>query len=393
MVEDAQKKITELGYSDSLSRRFATLDDLTVNNILFSNRDVAKEKNLDVFGELKASAASKPMKFNKVEEVSAEKFVKDILPTARELEVYFDWKNQKNLVSLIAPVNKGSKTMFKWNNGYSWAYKGNIADSIKQNVEKMGGNVTGDLRFSIQWNENDDNNNDFDAHCKEPNSNEIYFARKVSSFTRGQLDVDIINPNGRVAVENIYWQSRSTMKDGTYLFFVHNYNHRGGRSGFSAEIEFDGNIYHFDYPHELKQDENVKVAEVTLKDGQFSIKELLPSTTTSKDVWGIKTNTFVPVSVVMYSPNYWDEQDGIGNKHYMFMLKGCVNDETPNGFFNEYLKPELETHKRVFEALGSKMKVADTDNQLSGLGFSSTKRDEVVVKVIGSTERMLRIKF
>ena len=397
MVEDAQKKITELGYSDSLSRRFATLDDLTVNNILFSNRDVAKEKNLDVFGELKASAASKPMKFNKVEEVSAEKFVKDILPSARELEVYFDGKNQKNLVSLIAPVNRGSKTMFKWNNGFSWAYKGNIADSIKQNVEKMGGNVTGDLRFSIQWNENGDNNNDFDAHCKTSFGSHIYYAEKHCSKTKGQLDVDIRLPaqeiNNRTAVENIFWQSRSTMKDGTYLFYVNNFSHRGGTSGFSAEIEFDGNIYHFDYPHELKYDENVKVAEVTLKDGQFSINELLPASTTSKAVWGIKTNTFVPVSVVMYSPNYWDEQDGIGNKHYMFMLKGCVNDETPNGFFNEYLKPELETHKRVFEALGSKMKVTDTDNQLSGLGFSSTKRDEVVVKVIGSTERMLRIKF
>ena len=135
------------------------------------------------------------------------------------------------------------------------------------------------------------------------------------------------------------------------------------------------------------------VAEVTLKDGQFTIKELLPSTTASKEMWGIKTNNFVPVSLVMYSPNYWDEQDGIGNKHYMFMLKGCVNDETPNGFFNEYLKPELEVHKRVFEALGSKMKCEDSGNQLSGLGFSATKRDELVVKVIGSTERLLKIKF
>jgi hypothetical protein len=397
MIEDAQKKIIELGYSDSLSRRFATLDDLTVNNILFSNRDVAKEKNLDVFGELKASAVSKPTKFNKVEEISAEKFVKDVLPTARELEVYFDGKNQKNLVSLIAPVNKGSKTMFKWNNGFSWAYKGNITDSIKQNVEKMGGNVTGDLRFSIQWNENGDNNNDFDAHCLVPGGSHIYYLDKYDFETKGQLDVDIRQPlieiGNATAVENIFWQSRSTMKDGTYLFFVHNFSHRGGKSGFSAEIEFDGNIYHFDYPYELRQDERVKVAEVTLNDGQFTIKELLPASTSSKDIWGIKTNTFVPVSVVMYSPNYWDEQSGIGNKHYMFMLKGCVNDETPNGFFNEYLKPELETHKRVFEALGSKMKVTDSDNQLSGLGFSSTKRDEVVVKVIGSTERLLKIKF
>lgn len=400
MVEEAQKKITELGYSDSLARRYATLDDITVNNILFSNRDVAKEKNLDVFSDLKSNAVSKPNKFNKVEEIGVDKFVKDVLPTARELEVYFDSKNQKNLVSLIAPVNKGSKTMFKWNNGFSWAYKGNITDSIKQNVEKAGGDVTGDLRFSIQWNDNGDNDNDFDAHCQiitPTYHGHIYFGNKRDYRTDGKLDVDIRCPsmeiNNRVAVENITWNSRSGMVDGTYVFSVHNYAHRGGRSGFSAEIEFDGNIYHFDYPNELRSNETINVAEVTLKNGQFTIKELLPSVTSSKDVWGIKTNTFVPVSVVMYSPNYWDEQHGIGNKHYMFMLKGCVNNENPNGFFNEYIKPELEVHKRVFEALGSKMKVADTDNQLSGLGFSSTKRDELVVKVIGSTERLLKIIF
>lgn len=394
MVEEAQNKITELGYSDSLARRFATIDDITVNNILFSNRDVAKEKNLDVFGELKSEATSNPNKFNKVEEISPEKFIQNVLPTARELEVYFDGKNEKNLCSLIAPKNKGAKTMFKWNNGFSWAYKGNITDSlIKENVKNAGGNVTGDLRFSIQWNDNGDNNNDFDAHCKEPNGNEIYFGRKISRYTSGQLDVDIIEPDGKVAVENIYWISRNTMIDGEYIFYVHNFNHRGGRSGFSAEIEFDGTIYKFNYDKELRQNEDVIVAKVTLKDGQFTIKELLPSTTASKEMWGIKTNNFVPVSVVMYSPNYWDEQDGIGNKHYMFMLKGCVNDETPNGFFNEYLKPELEVHRKVFEALGSKMKCEDSENQLSGLGFSATKRDELIVKVIGSTERLLKIKF
>ena len=376
----------------------ATIDDITVNNILFSNRDVAKEKNLDVFGELKSEATSNPNKFNKVEEITPEKFVQNVLPTARELEVYFDGKNEKNLCSLIAPKNKGAKTMFKWNNGFSWAYKGNITDSlIKENVKNAGGNVTGDLRFSIQWNDNGDNNNDFDAHCTEclpgGRNNEIYYCSKRSAYTHGQLDVDIIQPYGKVAVENIYWTSRNTMCDGKYIFYVHNFNHRGGRSGFSAEIEFDGTIYKFNYDKELRQNENVIVAEVTLKDGQFTIKELLPSTTASKEMWGIKTNNFVPVSVVMYSPNYWDEQDGIGNKHYMFMLKGCVNDETPNGFFNEYLKPELEVHRRVFEALGSKMKCEDSENQLSGLGFSATKRDEVVVKVIGSTERLLKIKF
>lgn len=398
-VEAAQKTITDLGYIDSLPRRFATLDDISVNNILFSNRDAAKRINgaMDVFGAMMAEATGTPKKFTRVEEIPVEKFITDVLPTARSIEAYLENRHAPNMVSLIAPKNAGAQTMFKWNNGISWAYSGNITDSdVKQNVKSAGGKVDGDLRFSIQWNEDGRDNCDLDAHCKEAGGYEIYFGRgkkPAYSPTGGQLDVDIISPCGRVAVENITWANRKTMKPGTYRFFVHQYS-GSAKNGFRAEIEFDGTIHSFDYSKTMHSGNMVDVAEVTLDaNGNFTIKELLPSNISSRDVWNLKTNQFVPVTVMMYSPNYWDEQQGIGHKHYMFMLKDCVNPETPNGFYNEFLKNELAQHKRVFEALGGKMAVESVDDQLSGLGFSSTKRNDLIVKIKGQTERIMRIKF
>lgn len=403
MLEDAKKTITELGYMDSLQRRFANLNDITVNNVLFSNKSAARRMvgADDIFGQMEKDVAVSPKKFSKVEEISAQDFIDKVLPTAKEIEAFVENKHEKNFVSMIAPVNPDAKTMFKWNNGLSWAYSGNITDSdMKQNVKAAGGNVDGVLRFSIMWNEGQNDNSDLDAHCKEPDGNEIYFSncrKPNTSRCGGQLDIDITRPmtqmTGKPSVENITWADMSHMKPGVYKFFVNQYAARGSK-GFKAEIEFNGEISAFEYNRPVSG--NVQVAEVTLdENGNFSIKEKLSgsSSISSREIWDVNTNQFVPVSVISYSPNYFDDQNGIGHKHLFFFLKGCKNSEEPNGYYNEFLKNDLEKHKRVFEALGAKCHVENTDDQLSGIGFSMTKRADLVVKVKGATERVMKIKF
>ncbi len=396
MLDDAKKKVEELGYTNSLHRRFATIDDISVQNILFANRDIkqdAKEID-DLFASMEKDIAVSPKKFEQAKEVSIDNFIKDILPTVSNMEVLMEGRLSSNLVSLITAKDEDAKSMFKWNNPFSWAYSGNITDSsIKENVKSAGGKVDGVLRFSIQWNDgNEWDRNDLDAHCIEPNGNEIFFCNAFSYYTGGSLDIDIQRPeNGKVAVENITWPSIEDMHPGTYRFFVENYAYRGGQGGFRAEIEFNGDVHQYDYPNVLRNKERVDVAIVQLfHDGHFDIKSILPDNISSREIWGIKTNQFIPVTLAMYSPNYWDEQAGIGNKHFFFMLNGCVNDENPNGFFNEYLKSELTPYRKVFEALGSRAHVVNTPNQLSGLGFSSTRRNNLIVRADG---KVYKVKF
>ena len=402
MLEDAQKTVTELGYMDSLGRRFANIDDITINNILFADRNVsnrlAKKESPNPFEALQKSAAINPKSFSRVESISVDKFISDVLPSAAGIDLFFGNDLRNNMVSLIAPANTEAPSMFKWNNGFSWAYAGNLADSsIKENVKNAGGKVDGVLRFSIQWNDGEKwDQSDLDAHCFEPDRCEIAYYHKEDRQSGGMLDVDIQCPRKNTpAVENITWPSLSKMKDGTYRFFVHCFARRSGCSGFKAEIQFEDQVFNYSYNHSMSGGQNVEVAIVTLKNGKFSIKHTLDASgeTMSQNIWGVNTNQFVPVSAIMYSPNYWDDQNGIGNKHVFFMMNGCDNPDTPNGFFNEYLKNDLLKHKRVFEALGAQMKVEPTDNQLSGVGISTTMHKTLIVKIKGNVERVLKVEF
>ncbi len=388
MVEQAKEKLTELGLMDSLERRYANETDLSVEDIIYTDKSTSIT---DVFGEMAKDTLVNPKTYSKVEEISIEDFINKVVPTSKSIEVLVENSHMNNFLSIVTSVVAGAKSLFKWANNFSWSYTGGITDSIKERVKQAGGNIDAVLRFSIQWNDEDTPGIvDLDAHAIEPNRFEHYYGTKGRrTNTSGMLDVDMINPSG-VGIENITWTDLSKMPEGTYQFYIKNFNSNRNK-GFKAQIECGGESYEFHYGKHFTGD--IIVAEVRLKNGVFTVNTILEgnSSISSRIKWGVKTNQFTKVKKIMLSPNHWN--GAVGNKHYMFLLENCISDETARPFFNEFLNQEFDENRKVFEIMGSKMKVEATDNQLSGIGFSETQRNHLLVRVSGTFSRVLKVNF
>jgi len=388
MVDAAKVAVEELGLTSALERRYAKLADVRVNDIIFANREARGAMLGGAFAGI-ANKATTPKNLDKVETVSIEKFINDIVPQVDSIEVFVENRYINNLVSLVAPAYKDAKSLFKWDNDFSWSYNGDFTDSIKERVKRAGGNVTGDLACRLAWS----NYDDLDFHMKEAGGYEIAYYSKHSPHG-GQLDVDMNAGSGhtREPVENIFYGDRCTMKEGNYELFVHQFMKRENTDvGFEAEIDYLGDVKRYTYGKPLSQGEKVVIAKFKYTHaGGIEITESLTESNASKTVWNIKTQDFHKVNVFMLSPNYW-EGEAVGNKHYFFMLEGCINDGQARGFFNEFLKPDLDKHRKVLEIVGSKMKVEESTDQLSGIGISDTIHTEILVRVKGSFTRILKV--
>lgn len=389
MIKKAQEKVQELGLMDSLPRRYAVLEDLTVNNVLFADRNT--QKATDVFGDL-LKGAKKPVKGPaNVEEISIEKFIREVLPTATSIEALVENRHTGNLVSLVAPVYPDAPNMMKWDNNFSWSYNGEVTDSIKERVKAAGGKVEGALRISLAWN----NGDDLDLHMRTPRGEHLYYGNRRGGGAYLDLDMngmdkhDDLNP-----VENIIFERESQIEEGIYKVWVNQYNVRSrDRIGFTLELEHGNTTLEFSRPQAMSRGSDVDVITFRYtRKGGVEVIESLPHSKQSKDVWGMATEQFQKVSVIMNSPNHWDGQ-AIGNKHYFFMLEDAKQPGATRGFYNEYLRNELNEHRKVFEHLAGKMKVPASDEQLSGLGFSDTQRNELTVKVTGAFTRTLKVIF
>ena len=396
MIRQAQEKLEELGLTDALARRFATVQDLSANNVLFS---AVTKKSLDVFDDLVSESTRKVSEksLKKVEEIAADKFIKDVLPTASQVEILVENKHSSNFMSLLTEKYAGSPLMFKWDNPFSWAYSGNITDSIRENVKKQGGGVEGLLRVSLAWH----NSDDLDLSLVEPgvgSGNRVYFGNRTGRYGC-KLDIDANGgsvTNASEPVENIIYPFGSKLPVGDFDVYVDQFNKRVRKDeGFTLQVEYNGVISNFMFEGSYDERRKLMLTVVHKGGDVFEIKNVDKSLravqVAGKEIWNVKTNEFVTVNTIVNSPNFWEGDKG--NQHTFFLIDGCKTDEETRGFFNEFLKDELTPHRKVFELLGERTKVQPADNQLSGLGFSSTKRDEVTVRVTGKTKRTFLVKF
>lgn len=389
MVEEAKKRLEEMGFMDSLERRFANQGDVNINNILFTDK---VNPITDVFADISKDVTVNPKTLSKTEEITIGNFIKNVLPTTKGLEVLVENSHLSNFVSLLTAVNKDSKSMFKWNNQFSWSYTGGITDSIKERVKQAGGRTDGELRVSLSWN----NYDDLDIHVIEPNKNHIYYSNKGQKHqSSAMLDVDMNAGVGncRTPVENIIWTDKKSILDGEYTVYVNNFCKRETSNiGFTVEIECAGEVFNFDFDKNPGDKTNTNVVKFHYSKAKgITIQGGTESKVLTKEKWGLKTNQFVKVKSFMLSPNHWENPTG--NKHFLFFLDNCVSDESPRPFFNEFLIEELMKEKRVFETMAGKLKVEHALPQLSGIGFSETQPNHLYVRVEGNFKRTLKINF
>ena len=373
MIKKAQQAIADLGYENSLYRKMMSPSELDSENVLWTS---TPNKALNVFDDITMSQeqriAREKTKNIKAKPLSIQELLNDVLPEAKECSILFDSRLKNHLMTLTNVIDPSSKPMFKWDNNVAWSY-----------------NVEGDLRISLSWS----NSDDLDLHCYDDNGAHIYFSSK-RGIPGMYLDLDmngLDKHDSEHPVENIICKNKHKLKTGRYVFIVNQFCCRNrDKHGFTIQVEFDGIIHSFSYGKFLKTKEKFRCFEIVFDGNDFKIETINNEFTETTDIstseiWGLQTNTFVPVSSILLSPNYWN-QNATGNKHFLFLVENAFNPDKVRTFYSEYLNSELYEHRKTMELLGASetLKAEPTSEQLSGFGFSETSQSELIIRVVNN---------
>lgn len=109
----AEKRVKEMGVEPSLSRRFATMDDMET---IWTPVEEA-EKGGGVFDHLKGDAANPVVAVGG--KITWEKFRKTILPAAKKIEVTVP-SGKSDYIAFVTAADSAAPLIFQWNNPVSW---------------------------------------------------------------------------------------------------------------------------------------------------------------------------------------------------------------------------------------------------------------------------------
>lgn len=373
MMKKAVESLEQAGLKESLYRRHANVSDVSINDILWVN-DTTKSQMKDPLDMLVQSLNSKVVKTRTAVDITMEDFIAKVLPKAIKVDALVENQHLPKLVNITAPVHQDSGNLFNWNNNFAWSYVGNLTDSIKERVKQAGGNVSADVRISLAWH----NTDDLDIHMHTPTGRHIYYGNR-----QGILDVDAngSGANTTTPVENL---ALTKPVDGVYVIKVVQYAKRNAANyGFTLQVESPSYKKEFTYDKPQRTNETISALILSIENGDvvscIPHKEFKEGSS-STEKWGITTDTFVPVNMVMYSPNHWLGEQ-VGNKHTFLMLDGCSNPDEVRGFYNEYLSPSLSEHRKALDMIAGSIMCEPSEEQLAGIGFSSTIPANVTLRV------------
>lgn len=388
MVDDAKAKLEELGFLDSIYRAPAKLTDIPTDKVLFTSQEV---RSLSVFDDLKKDATNnitKKVNLKEAKEVGMKEFF-EMLPNVRKIDLYPNIDVNSSKVVMTKPYYEDSLSPFKWDNGFSWTYTDtDSADSITQRVKNAGGNVDGEVRFSLSW----DNTDDLDIILENAYTGDMIFFNRKRNLS-GELDIDanfmtiMENP-----VENIYWNSINDMADGKYYVRVNNYTRRtNSDQGFKLQMAVLGEIVTYSCStNEVNHHEQM----LTVYKNGRSIDIIDVNEKLSKE--DISGKQFIEVKNILKSPNAWSDKV-IGNEHVIFLADGIEVNFHVRGFFNEQLNATLNEHRKVTEVLGSKLKLSpdkfEGDDIAKGYGFSITSNKNFYLRLTFENGRKELIKL
>lgn len=402
MIQEAKRKVEELGLTDSFNRRLATMRDIPLEHVLYTSSPNKTAALADPFDALINGVTAKvdPQSLKGVKEISLDEFLSTVVPSGNQLELLVTSDMSDRLITLTTAENPDAPKLFNWDNPVAWAYTGDLADtSIREKVKKAGGKVDAPVRVSLAWHDYDDLDLHVELSVNGSPRNKVFFGNRRVTLdgVLAELDVDMnINPVTKEPVENVYIKYDHTPPEEMKLhIYVNNFSRRSANQAFEVEVETAEGLYTLSYDGSIHDGSTIVVATVNMVNGK--IASIGPTSNTirmgsaPRNVGGIGSNKFYPINIITESPNYWLGSSS-GIRHIMFLLEGVKTEEPVRAYFNEFLRPELQAHRKVFEMLGTAtfIETANKD-QVTGFGFNKQQSGTVFIRATGNTQRIYKV--